>query len=142
MSSPSRLRSPRLRCRKHRRRRDLRLLKLLRRLRPARASGITANPREAITRTSASARRGGARFLPRRLAKVRTTARVGLIALAALFAADEACAQIGGGGFPGGGSAGRRGGIRGGTERQPPRIQDEPRQDAFQTTLEELRIDL
>jgi LTXXQ motif family protein len=73
---------------------------------------------------------------------VRTTAGIGLIALAALFAADEACAQIGGGGFPGGGSAGRRGGIRGGTERQQPRTQDEPRQDVFQTTLEELRIDL
>ena len=68
-------------------------------------------------------------------------ARIGLIAIAALFAASEASAQFGGG-FPGGGGTGRRGGMRGGTERSQPRPRDEPRQDVFQTTLEELRIDL
>jgi LTXXQ motif family protein len=69
---------------------------------------------------------------------VQKAARIGLIAVAALFAAEEASAQLGGG-FPGGG---RRGGTRGGAERQQQRTSDEPRQDMFQTTLEELRIDL
>ena len=70
--------------------------------------------------------------------------RFAVVALLALLA-GEALAQFGGN-FPGGGQGGRRGGNRGGdTDRssQSPRpAQPEQRADLFQTTLEELRVDL
>ena len=61
-----------------------------------------------------------------------------MIGLAVLFAASEAAAQFGGGGVPGGG--GRRGGTRGDSTQRP--TLPEPQQNLFQTSLEELRIDL
>ena len=71
--------------------------------------------------------------------------RLALAAGILLLAANEAGAQFGGGGFPGGGT-GRRGGARGsagdsGKSAQRP-SQPEARADVFQTTLEELRVDL
>ena len=70
--------------------------------------------------------------------------RLALAAGILLLAMNEAGAQFGGG-FPGGG-AGRRGGARGGTGDSDKAAQrpapPEMRADLFQTTLEELRIDL
>ena len=73
----------------------------------------------------------------------RTKARLALIAVVLVLAANEASAQLGGG-FPGGG-AGRRGGMRGGAgdaDKSQRPAQEETRADTLQITLEELRIDL
>ena len=69
--------------------------------------------------------------------------RFGLVAFALLFAANEVLAQFGGG-FPGGGMSGRRGSrSTGDSDKSAQRPGTaEPRPDTFQTTLEELRIDL
>jgi len=74
---------------------------------------------------------------------VRRGTRAALAALALLLAAGEASAQFGGGmggGLPGGG---RRGGMRGGSGASgKSAAKEESRVDVFQSTLEELRIDL
>jgi hypothetical protein len=70
----------------------------------------------------------------------RTGRRIVLLTAAALFAAGDAGAQWGG--IPG---TGRPGGLRsrnGMADKSQQRAPEAPRANAFQTTLEELRIDL
>ena len=68
-------------------------------------------------------------------------ARIAVLAALGIFAAGEVCAQLGG--YPGG-TGGRRGGTRGGQtdSARDQRPAQREAADLFQTTLEELRIDL